>query len=120
MIHIRFYSLVLSAPIILCLSGMAVFVFEPAWSVVGLPIGWLTVLFGSLLQLIFLVVIACPKCRKSPYMYGRFGSLAGFAGKPLPDVICSSCGFNLRSGHDGERSVAAPNHEPDIQSPDPD
>ncbi|WP_438852015.1 hypothetical protein [Brevundimonas nasdae] len=103
--HIRFYSLVLSSPAILFLSGIAIFLIKPLWSVWGLPVGWLTALTGWLLQLVLLAVIACPTCKKSPYMFGRPGSFAGFFGKPFPDVICSSCGFDLRNGCVHERSA---------------
>lgn len=120
MIHVRFYSLVLSAPLILFLSGIAVFFVEPLWLIGGLPVGWLMGIAGWFLQLAFWLLIACPKCRKSPYAYGKFGSLAGFFGKPIPDVICSSCSFDLRSGHDVEHSEAGRSRGPDTQPSDSD
>ncbi|QYC10739.1 hypothetical protein [Brevundimonas nasdae] len=120
MVRIRLYSLVLSAPIILFLCGMAVFVVNPLWAIWEMPAGWLACISACVLQALFLAMIACPECAKSPYLLGRTGSFGGFFGKPFPDVICSSCGFDLRKGRGEEHHGATQDHEQILNALDAD
>ena len=97
MVRIRAYSLVLSLPLLIALSGLIWFwVADVGRDVVGL----LIFLVGAALQLFLGLTIACPRCGKSPYVIGPHWGALGFAGQPVPDVICSKCGHDFRSSND--------------------
>lgn len=99
MVRIRGYSVVLSLPIILVAAGIIVSVsVQSVGGVSSLLIGGGLFLFGVVLQLLFSTSIACPRCGKSPYSIGPFSGPFAFAGKPLPDRVCSNCGLNLAEG----------------------
>jgi len=94
MVRIRAYSFVLSMPLLLAMIGVI-------WPIVtdsghGM-IGWF--MFGAavLLQVFLGLTVACPRCGKSPYTIGPNWGPLGIASKPVPDAICSKCGYDLRS-----------------------
>ena len=66
------------------------FVFDSGFKAVFLALG-----SGVALQLIFALVLACPRCGKSPYAIGPSIGPFAFAGKPIPDTKCSRCGFEF-------------------------
>ncbi len=94
MVRIRAYSLVLSLPLLLASTGIIWFMVADSGRGI---IGWY--IFGAavLLQLFLGLTVACPRCGKSPYTIGPHCGPLGVAGKPVPDAICSKCGYDLRS-----------------------
>ena len=94
MVRIRAYSLVLSLPLMLALTGVVWSVLDDAG---GGMIGWSIFTGAVLLQILFALVIACSRCGKSPYTIGPNRGPFGIAGKPVPDATCSKCGYDLRS-----------------------
>jgi ribosomal protein L37E len=94
MVRIRAYSLVLSLPFLVALTVIV-------WNFVAESgsgtIGWCVFGAAVLLQLFLSLTVACPRCGKSPYTIGPHWGPLGFAGKPVPDAICSKCGYNLRA-----------------------
>jgi len=95
MVRIRAYSLVLSLPLLLAIVGMTWFIVADGAQ--GM-VGWFTFAAAVLLQLVFGLVIACPRCGKSPYTVGPNWGPLGIASKPVPVTICSKCGYDLRAG----------------------
>lgn len=94
MIRIRFYRFVLTLPLIFFVLGMVYFFVDPLALInIDVPAGWLVMAFAVILMFVFLVVFACPRCGKSPYIMGekRFGIF----GSPFPQTTCSSCGFDI-------------------------
>jgi ribosomal protein L37E len=94
MVRIRAYSLVLALPLSLALISMVWFIVADSGR--GM-IGWL--IFGAavLLQLFLGLTIACPRCGKSPYAVGPHLGPFGVVSKPVPDTVCSTCGYDLRA-----------------------
>ena len=95
MVRIRAYLLVLSMPLLLVIASLI-------WSIAvdneqGV-VGWIIFAAGMFLQLIFALVIACPRCGKSTYAIGPTWGFIGVASKPVPDTTCSNCGYDLRGG----------------------
>lgn len=100
MVRVRFYGIVLSLPLALVLLSfvaaiVADFPIEP-----GYNFATLTFFGGVLLQFLFSLVFACPRCGKSPYAIGPSVGPFAFAGKPIPDLKCGRCGFDLAEGKD--------------------
>ncbi|MBJ7535803.1 hypothetical protein JDN40_16980 [Rhodomicrobium vannielii ATCC 17100] len=54
---------------------------------------------GFTLGLVFQFTVFCPRCGKSPYAWGKVRSVY-LGGKPIPDRICSNCGYDLVHGGD--------------------
>jgi hypothetical protein len=95
MVRVRFYGFVLSLPIILMVgSVVAAFVMSG-------PDSFKTVMIifgaGFALQVLFSLAFACPQCGKSPYAIGPSIGPFAVAGKPIPDVKCSRCGYHFVS-----------------------
>jgi predicted RNA-binding Zn-ribbon protein involved in translation (DUF1610 family) len=91
MIRVRFYSLVLSLPILVVVVSLVMaFAFDAdlrlSLSVLAVGIG---------VQLVFALIFACPRCGKSPYAIGPSIGPFALAGKPIPDTKCSKCGFDF-------------------------
>lgn len=98
MIRIRFYRFTLSLPIIVIL-GSITFVFLGFGSAdIGFNIATIAFASGFLLQLLFSLTFACPRCGKSPYAIGPSIGPFAFAGKPIPDAQCSKCGYDFVDG----------------------
>ncbi len=95
MVRVRAYSLVLSLPLLLTLAGIACSIVDEGGPGI---IEWLIFAAAILLQLVFEMVIACPRCGKSPYTIGPSWGPLGIASKPVPDKLCSRCGFDFRIG----------------------
>lgn len=98
MVRIRAFRLALSLPMILASAGVIL-------AMVGLPsvdkafaIGGALFVFGVLLQVFLALVVACPKCGKSPYAIGPSFGPFSFFGKPIPDSRCGNCGCDLAGG----------------------
>ena len=97
MVRIRLYSLTLSLPLILVLAGVTYdFIYEPG-PFFSFNFGSMAFAAGILLQCVFALSLACPKCGKSPYAIGPSVGPFALAGKPWPDMKCSKCGFDLAS-----------------------
>ena len=91
MIRVRFYSFVLSLPIlVVVVSLVMVFAFDVDLRVTLLVLG-----VGIGLQIIFALIFACPRCGKSPYAIGPSAGPFTIASKPWPDTKCSKCGFDF-------------------------
>lgn len=93
MVRIRAYSLVLSLPLMLALIGITWFIVADSGREM---IGWGVFGIAVLLQLFLGLTVACPRCGKSPYTIGPNWGPLGIASKPVPDAICSKCGYDLR------------------------
>lgn len=96
MVRVRFYGFVLSLPIILMVgSVVAAFAMSgpDSFKVVMIVFG-----AGFALQVLFSLAFACPQCGKSPYAIGPSIGPFAVAGKPIPDVKCSRCGYDFVSG----------------------
>lgn len=90
----RAYLLFLSLPLVLALTGMVRFFVDDAG---GGVTGWSLFATAVLLQVLFALTVACPRCGKSPYTVGPTRGPFGIAGKPVPDATCSKCGYDLRT-----------------------
>ncbi|WP_419809716.1 hypothetical protein [Sphingomonas sp.] len=88
----------MSLPLVLVLVGMVWFFVADGDRVM---IGWFVFAAGFALQVFLGLTIACPKCGKSPYTIGPNWGPFGFAGKPIPDVICSRCSHDFRTKSNG-------------------
>jgi hypothetical protein len=93
MIRLRFYSLTLSLPFLIFASGIVV-----AFADLN-RLSDALILVGAALALVFSITVACPRCGKSPYAWGKVGSIY-LGGKSIPDHICSRCGYDLVHGGD--------------------
>jgi hypothetical protein len=97
MIRIRFYRVTLSLPLMLAAVGVVISLVNDASLRIGLNPGTLLFAAGLVLQVLFALIFACPRCGKSPYAIGpSFGPFA-LAGKPIHDRQCSKCGFDLEA-----------------------
>jgi hypothetical protein len=85
----------MSLPLVLMLVGAIWFFVTDGGHMM---IGWFVFAAGVALQAFLGLTIACPQCGKSPYTIGPNWGPFGFAGKPVPDTICSRCGCDLRTG----------------------
>jgi hypothetical protein len=85
----------MSLPLLLVLTGVTWFFVADGGKEL---VGWYIGAAGIALQLIFRLAIACPKCGKSPYALGPSCGPFGWAYTPVPEAICSKCGFDLRVG----------------------
>jgi hypothetical protein len=95
-VRIRAYPLVLAMPMIMALAGFIMLLLPNSLVGANSPmIGWWIIFAAIVLHAFFGLVIACPKCGKSPYTVGPYRGPLGFAGKPLPDRICSNCGHDF-------------------------
>jgi hypothetical protein len=97
MVQIRAYSLVMSLPIIMVIVGfLSCCLLDVSRSIVGTYI----VGAGIALQAFLALVIACPRCGKSPYAIGPFWGPFAITGKPFPDAVYSKCGhdYHKRDG----------------------
>ena len=97
MVRIRAYSWALSMPIILALASIVWFwIATDSRALLGFGI-------AVALQIFLSLVIACPQCGKSPYAIGAHWGPLAMGGKPVPDAICSKCGYDFRkSGRESE------------------
>ncbi len=101
MVRIRAYTFTLSLPILIIVLGFTIsLVTDEIGGVNSFYIGFGSGVFGAVLQLIFSLAFACPRCGKSPYTIGPFRGPYGVAGKPIPDRVCSNCGYNLTARED--------------------
>lgn len=95
MVRVRAFSWALSMPIILAFGSIMWFWIATdsrALFCFGVAVA---------LQIFLSLVIACPRCGKSPYAIGpNWGPLA-IGGKPMPDAVCSKCGHDFRKSGDG-------------------
>ena len=101
MVRIRAYTFTLSLPLLIILGGFLIGTFTD--DIGGLNSFWIgfgSFAFGFVLQAIFSLAFACPRCGKSPYAIGPFRGPYGVAGKPFPDRVCSNCGYNLAERED--------------------
>lgn len=98
MIRVRSYRFTLSMPLILVIAAVVTSVVSGSSLDIGLNAGTLLFAAGLALQLIFSICFACPKCGKSPYSIGPNVGPFSLAGKPLPDVRCSRCGYDFVVG----------------------
>lgn len=107
MVRVRFYRFTLSLPIIL-VAGSIAYAFLGFGSVeIGFNVGTIAFAFGFLLQLLFSLTFACPRCGKSPYAIGPSIGPFAFAGKPIPDAQCSKCGYDfVARGEPGDEQHA--------------
>jgi predicted RNA-binding Zn-ribbon protein involved in translation (DUF1610 family) len=100
-VRIRAYTFTLSLPILIVVVGFAIsLVTHEIGGVDSFYIGFGSGVFGILLQLIFSIAFACPECGKSPYTIGPLRVFHGMAAKPIPDRVCSNCGYNLAARED--------------------
>ena len=91
MVRIRAYSLVMSLPFLLALAGGVLFISSSALAAYG----HFVFLVAILLQGVLALVVACPRCGKSPYGVAPHWGPFSWGGKPLPDSICSKCGHDF-------------------------
>ena len=95
MVRVRMYSLTLSLPILLVAAGVIYnFVTEPA-PFFALTFGSVCCGAGLFMLIVFWLILACPRCGKSPYAIGPSVGPFALAGKPWPDAKCSRCGFDF-------------------------
>lgn len=88
----------MSLPIILVVGNIAYAFLGFGSAEIGFNVVTTVFAFGFLLQLLFSLTFACPRCGKSPYAIGpSFGPFA-FAGKPIPDAQCGKCGYDFVAG----------------------
>lgn len=112
MIRIRLYSLVLSIPILLSIGGIGTFLYDPLLiPKFDVPIGLIILGYAVALQIFLVLIVACPRCGKSPYVIGPFKGPIALIGKPVPDRICSNCGFDLQKGHASSSQGHRENHQ---------
>src|SRR6266481_7899152 len=98
MVRIRLYAFTLSLPLMLVVAGGAYdFIAAPS-SFFSFTFGSMAFEAGILLQCVFALGLACPRCGKSPYAIGPTAGPFALAGKPIPDRKCSRCGYDLASG----------------------
>ena len=96
MVRIRAYSFTLCLPLTIMSVGMLLpFAADEIAGVGSVSIAVGAFLFAVVLQAIFALAIACPRCGKSPYSFGPFSGPFSFGGKPVPDRLCSNCGYKL-------------------------
>ena len=96
MVRVRAYTLTLCLPLIVILMGFIISVSTD--EIAGVSSFWIgnaSFAFGIVLQALFAIAVACPRCSKSPYAFGPFKGPFSLGGKPVPDRVCSNCGFNL-------------------------
>lgn len=105
MIRVRFYRIVLSLPFIIMMAGVAYAPFGFGSTDIRFNLGMIAFAFGLLLQVIFALAIACPRCGKSPYAIGPSIGPFAFAGKPIPDTRCSRCGHDYLAKQGAERDI---------------
>lgn len=95
MVRIRYYKLTLSLPIILASVSVILSFFNIIEFNRPTSCGALLFYFSIFLQIFLSIVISCPKCGKSPYSIGSFYGPFSLIGKPIPDIKCHNCGYNL-------------------------
>jgi hypothetical protein len=95
MVRIRTYSLVMSLPLLVVALGfLSGFLLGDGHSIIATYIVGAGIAFQAFLAL----VIACPKCGKSPYSIGPNWGPFSMAGKPFPETVCSKCGHDFKNG----------------------
>ena len=94
MVRIRLYSLTMSLPMLLWFGGSAWFLLAESEPTMALFI----VAAGVFLQAFLGLVVACPRCGKSPYVIGRHWGPFALISWPVPDQICSKCSYDFRQG----------------------
>jgi len=91
LVRIRFLRLFMSGPPVMALLGLAL-------SRVSSPVGFAVMLSAFVLLGLFVFVIVCPRCGKSPYVRVRFrddGRERAEYSAPWSEAVCSRCGHDF-------------------------
>ena len=120
MIRVRLYSFTLSLPLVLVIAGVLVSFIDDASLSIGLNAGTILFASGVVLQILFSLMFACPRCGKSPYAIGPFIGPFSLAGKPIPDLRCSKCGYHLAGTSELSGSAGSETSMPPTRLDQPD
>jgi hypothetical protein len=91
LVFIRFLRLFMLVPPVMAVLGLALSSASP-------PAGFAVMLVALVLLGLFVFVIVCPKCGKSPYVRVRFrkdGRERTDYSAPWTETVCSRCGHDF-------------------------